>query len=54
MEEEAWPDIELGHDLRKVSVNSLIGLMAVESNSLKFPLGCEKHSAGRVGVHGEI
>jgi hypothetical protein len=32
--EEAWPDTELGHDLRKVSINSLIGLMAIESNSL--------------------
>ena len=47
--EQAWPDTELGRDLRKMSVNSLIGLMSIENSCVWI---VKKHFAIRIRVPG--
>ena len=38
--ENAWPDTELGRDLKQKSVNSLIGLMSVDESSVWMVKSC--------------
>ena len=47
--ENAWPDTELGRDLKKKSVNSLIGLMSVDESSVWMVKSCLTDESENMG-----